>query len=170
MLVTVQPCFHWIGFHITSYLLQEGVEVIGVDPIETNQSDFLYMYVGRNSNFQHFFQKEDKENHVQGTEKEASVEYVDHHLLVRKNGETLWVKLPALYGEWMDLQRFGIQDKDQLKSWIKKKEAVYIGDFLNDLLKSLLHNQSFQLSSHVEDEELMEQRIEAVFHSQQLLC
>lgn len=170
MIVTVQPCFHWIGFHITSYLLQEGVEVIGIDPIETNQSDFLYMYVGRNSNFQHFFQKKDKENHVQGTEEEASVEYVDQHLLVRKNRKAIWVKLPSLYGEWMDLNRLGIQDKDQLKSWIKEKEAVYIGDFLHDLSKSLLGDQPFQLSSHVEGEDLMEQRIEAVFHSLKLLC
>ncbi|SFJ65366.1 hypothetical protein SAMN04487936_103206 [Halobacillus dabanensis] len=139
MMVTVNPCFHWVGYHITRGLLQEGVEVIGIDPIIDEKSDLLYMFVGRNSNFQHFFQEYDKENYVQKAENEITVEYVEDFLLIKKAKEKQeWLELPKLYGEWMDLDRYGLQGRDSLMKWIEINDAIYIEDFFEDFYRDLL--------------------------------
>ncbi|WP_226576917.1 hypothetical protein [Halobacillus litoralis] len=169
MLVTVHPCFHWVGFHTSTHLLQEGVEVIGVDPIEDKRADFLYMYVGRNSNFQHFFQEADKDNHVHQTEDEIVVEYVENSVHVRhSNGNEKWIELPKLYGEWMDLEKIGVQNESRLMEWVKKNEAVYIGDFVEDLIPFLCKGVPFELTVAQKEEQIAD-RVSAVWRCQELL-
>jgi hypothetical protein len=170
MVVTINPCFHWIGYHITSGLLQEGVEVIGIDPITDDKSDLLYMFVGRNSNFQHFFQEHDKENYVQKAEDEITVEYVEDCLLIKRAAEIKeWVDLPMLYGEWMDLDRYGLKGHDSLIKWIEKNDAVYIGSFIEDLYLSLRHEKPCIVKKRIDKEEEVVKRVEAIVRCEDIL-
>lgn len=170
MIVTVNPCFHWIGYHITAGLLQEGGEVIGIDPITDDKSDLLYMFVGRNSNFQHFFQEYDKENYVQNSEDEIVVEYVEDCLLIKKAADKKeWVELPKLYGEWMDLERYGLKGRESLTKWIEKNDAVYIGSFFEDLYRSLREKEPCKVRNRMERQEMVEKRVEAIFRCEDIL-
>ncbi|WP_394218593.1 hypothetical protein [Halobacillus trueperi] len=170
MMVTVNPCFHWIGYHLTSSLLQEGIEVIGIDPIVDAKSDLLYMYVGRNSNFQHFFQRSDKENHVQQSKDEWEVDLVDGGLLVRQGDEERdWIELPLLYGEWMDIQTTGVQEKEELVQWIMEHQAIYIGNFLETFMGNFLDHQPLDIQQRVEDKDIITERVDALWNCEQLL-
>ncbi|WLR47554.1 hypothetical protein LC065_18960 [Halobacillus litoralis] len=170
MMVTINPCFHWIGYHLTSSLLQEGIEVIGIDPIVDSKSDLLYMYVGRNSNFQHFFQRSDKENHVQQSNDEWEVDLVDDGLLVRQGDtERDWIEIPLLYGEWMDICKTGAKEKDELLQWITDQQATYIGDFMDTFLKSFLDQQPFRLEKRADDKGIVKERVEALWRCELLL-
>lgn len=169
MLVTINPCFHWIGYHITTGLLQEGVEVVGIDPISDGKSDFLYMFVGRNSNFQHFFQKEDRENHVQQKKGEIEIEFYEGSLMIKREAIKEWVELPKLYGEWMNTQRWDIKSQEELVEWIYKNEAFYVGDLFTDLWTCLSNEESFTLKKYESDEALIKERVEAIWGCEQLL-
>ncbi|GEN52906.1 hypothetical protein [Halobacillus faecis] len=170
MMVTINPCFHWIGYHLTSSLLQEGIEVIGIDPIEDSKSDLLYMYVGRNSNFQHFFQRSDKENHVQQSNDEWEVDLVDEGLLVRQGDtEENWIETPLLYGEWMDIRKTGAQGKGELVQWIMDHQATYIGDFMDAFLRSFLDQEPFRVGERLEDKDIITERVDALWRCEQLL-
>ncbi|CDQ21038.1 hypothetical protein SAMN05192559_106178 [Halobacillus karajensis] len=170
MVVTIHPCFHWIGFHITSSLLQEGMEVVGIDPISDRKKDLLYMFVGRNSNFQHFYNIEDKENHIQRTKGEWEIEIWEEGLLVKgENYEEEWIEFPLLYGEWMDLHPTESEDQSDLKRWILDKEAVYIGDFLEDFLTSLFNQETFNRRERKLEEETLNERIKSLWCCDQML-
>ncbi|MYL70263.1 hypothetical protein GLW00_05345 [Halobacillus litoralis] len=170
MMVTVNPCFHWIGYHLTSNLLQEGIEVIGIDPIEDPKSDLLYMYVGRNSNFQHFFQRSDKENHIQQSNDEWEVDLVDNGLLLRHGDkESEWIEIPLLYGEWMDIGKTGIKEKGEFVQWIMEHKATYVGDFIEAFLGMFLNQQPLRVEQRVEDKDIILERVEALWRCEQLL-
>ncbi|MGP4062028.1 hypothetical protein [Halobacillus sp. H74] len=171
MMVTVHPCFHWIGYHISTGLLQEGVEVVGIDPIIDERSDLLYMYVGRNSNFQHFFRKEEKENHVQQKDDEVMIEFVEDCILIKRNDrDKELVKLPPLYGEWMNFERLGIGDKESLQQWVEEHEAVYIEDFLKELLPIVLRDEGFYWTATEQGESVLKERLEEIWRCQRLLA
>lgn len=135
MLVTVRPCFHWIGYHMTANLLQEGEEVIGIDPLTSDLSHHLYMFVGRNSNFQHFYDKKDKEHFIHKEPEEIFVQYEQNELSIEQNQSVILnTSLPKLYGEWMDLPDERIQSEEDMWEWIMEHEATYIGDFFRQSL------------------------------------
>ncbi|ELK45218.1 UNVERIFIED_CONTAM: hypothetical protein N8J90_11470 [Halobacillus marinus] len=161
MVVVVHPSFHWIGYHVCKELLQEGHVVIGIDPIKDKRSDLLYMYVGRNSNFQHFFQKSDKENHMHNSGSEVEVDIKKGKVrIVTSEGEER-VEIPALYGEWMPMADHSFQEKGDLRKWIEETEAVYVGDFVKTLLPSYLTRNM--------EEESLEERVEATWRCRKLL-
>ncbi|MCD5324700.1 MULTISPECIES: hypothetical protein [Pontibacillus] len=51
MAYLLSGCFHWIGYHLTEALLNEGETVIGVDSDWNEQKEWLSLYVGRNASF-----------------------------------------------------------------------------------------------------------------------
>ncbi|MCA0969601.1 hypothetical protein LCM20_03215 [Halobacillus litoralis] len=131
MIITVNPSFHWIGYHLTANLLQEGVSVIGIDSLTSERSEQLYMFVGRNSNFQHFYNQEDKEQHIHIEDDEISIVYEQNELFIEQSGALLaHLTLPIVYGEWMDLPDHEISNEDELYEWVREREAVYIGDYV----------------------------------------
>ncbi|MCA0983819.1 hypothetical protein LCL89_07075 [Halobacillus yeomjeoni] len=167
MLVTVKPCFHWIGYHICSALLQEGVHVVGIDRMENCLSDELYMYIGRNSNFQHFYHIEDKENHIHHNDGEKTVKYDGKNLIIEtdQGGWRESIDLPQLYGEWMDIPQTEVETEREFQQWIQHSEAVYIGDFLESFIPYLLergNNRGFSFAP-VFDNEKEEKNIHATW-------
>ncbi|MBA2174501.1 hypothetical protein H0266_06220 [Halobacillus locisalis] len=138
MVITVKPCFHWIGYHITTNFLQEGIEVIGIDNLSTNMAQHLYMYVGRNSNFQHFYDKESKHQHVHEGCDELFLQYEGSSLTVEKNDTIIYqCTLPTLYGEWMPNPEASITSEADMLQWVREQDAVYIGDFINELFQEI---------------------------------
>lgn len=143
MLVTVNPCFHWVGYHLCSALLQEGIEVVGIDDMREDKSDHLYMYIGRNSNFQHFYTKDDKESYIHQNNNERVVTLVGDQLHVADRGSdssAQLVELPSLFGEWMTMDKIDVRSKDELYQWVKDNDAVYVGDFVKSFIPYLLSN------------------------------
>ncbi|MFZ0369755.1 MAG: hypothetical protein WAM07_09140 [Halobacillus sp.] len=175
MLITVHPCFHWIGYHMSTGFLQEGRQVIGIDRMDASLSEHLYMYVGRNSNFQHFYSKEDKERHTQPTDDELFIEYADQYLIVERKHEDrifVQVELPHLYGEWMDVSRKGIEQEEELLEWVRASKAVYISDFLNEFIPYVLSLKEERQPKPFEDlcsPEDQNKRVESVWKAYQTM-
>ncbi|MGP4077219.1 hypothetical protein [Halobacillus sp. K22] len=169
MLITVHPCFHWIGYHMSTCFLQEGKQVIGIDRMDASLSEHLYMYVGRNSNFQHFYSKDDKEKHSQPTDDELLIEYADQYLSVEKKQEGrsfVQVELPQLYGEWMDLSHKGIEQEEELFEWVRQSNAVYISDFLSEFIPYVLtleDERKPEFYEEVRNPEDTKKRVESVW-------
>ncbi|UOQ43446.1 hypothetical protein MUN89_16190 [Halobacillus salinarum] len=168
MRTTVYQCFHWVGYHLTTCLLQEGYEVIGIDPMYTPLSEHLYLFVGRNSNFQHFYYMEDKEKHVQPGDKERLVNIQGNLLVIEILSEEASVdhiELPALFGEWMDLEEHSITSKNELRTWIEEHNALYIGDFLEEIIPVVLNHQEKNYLNETGNASLLEKKIENTWKS-----
>lgn len=172
MMITVSPCFHWIGYHISTGLLQEGFEVVGIDRMDVLLCDHLYMYVGRNSNFQHFYNHTDKENHLQTGPEEWRVNIEDGLLVIHRGAEeslTKRIEMPELYGEWMDLTALNISSSDDLYHWVLENNAVYISDFVKEMCDFFVigKDQDFQVEQ-VKSEDEVRRNIESVWKSHKL--
>ncbi|TGB05233.1 hypothetical protein [Halobacillus salinus] len=167
MMVTVEPCFHWVGYHITTALLQEGVEVIGIDPLSSDLSEHLYLFVGRNSNFQHFYDKQDKEQHVHGEEGEVFLHYYAGEITVEQGDQVLSrISMPCIYGEWMSAPDDSIQSEDDLMQWVMEREATYIGDLLCQSLPPVL-SKYFPRDPSGRDEEKVRRNVREVWRTMQ---
>lgn len=140
MVVVLFNCFHWVGYHLTRQLLHNGHEVVGVDLIDDTKKEQLYMYVGRNSHFQHFNTIEERFNHSHHSKDEPKflisdeaikVEYEDY------SSDDILINFPPLFGEFMDMEEKEIDTVDDLKIWILNNGAVYIEDFLEAIIHHL---------------------------------
>ncbi|WP_082234659.1 hypothetical protein [Halobacillus massiliensis] len=135
MVIVLYNCFDWIGYHFARQLLHRGHEVIGVDEIDSEKKEELYLYVGRNSHFQYFTSAEQRLNHCHECEEEV-------HVLIDRSGVEVKQKdrsietaeIPALYGEWMEINCEEIETIDDLQFWIIQHQAVYIEDFVEDMI------------------------------------
>lgn len=166
MLFIVQPCFHWVGYHIVTHLLQEGIEVVGIDELSEEVNTHLYMLVGRNSNFQHFFFIEDKSNHLHGSNEETFISYQQNQLVINRENEVEVIDLPPLYGEWMDLNKF--HSESALYQWVKETNALYIKVVVKKLIDRLIQKEEvsclFPLDIE-ESEESMKQNVNDIWET-----
>ncbi|ARI78038.1 hypothetical protein [Halobacillus mangrovi] len=172
MMITVSPCFHWIGYHISTGLLQEGFEVVGIDRMDDLLCDHLYMYVGRNSNFQHFYNHIDKEKHLQTGPEEWKVNIEDGLLIIKQGAEeslTKRIEMPELYGEWMDLTALNIHNSDDLCQWVFKNDAVYISDFVKKVCHFFVigKGHDFQVEQEKSEDEVR-RNVDSVWKSHAL--
>ncbi|UOQ92823.1 hypothetical protein MUO14_20795 [Halobacillus shinanisalinarum] len=145
MVSIIYNCFHWIGYHCIQHLLQDGREVIGIDKIDTQVKEHLYMSVGRNSNFQHFSTGEDRENHSHQSYEDQRLYIYNDMIEICPNGRTsnrLCVELPQLYGEWMDIQA---DTYEEFRHWVINSRAVYVEDFIKEIFKYVSNGDVFRL-------------------------
>ncbi|MGI8314445.1 hypothetical protein [Halobacillus mangrovi] len=172
MMITVSPCFHWIGYHISTGLLQEGYEVVGIDHMDDLLCDHLYMFVGRNSNFQHFYNHIDKEKHLHTGPEEWRVNIEDSLLIIQQGADkslTKRIEMPELYGEWMDLTALNIHSSDGLYQWVLKNNGVYISDFVNEVCDFLVIGKDHDLRiDQAKSEGEIRRNVEAVWKSHEL--
>jgi hypothetical protein len=162
MTFLIQNCFHWIGFHFVNFLLEKGMVVKGVDKINSDKKENLYMFVGRNSSFQLM---DSPSNHkadialIIGNHDPSLSFNVDRIIQIDINGlnkkleNAMIIKAPLLYGEWMDMTEEGLIidkkvtrfDSEQFQS-----ESVYIGDFVKatyPVLKTLPNSSNIGVVS-----------------------
>ncbi|WP_101843471.1 hypothetical protein [Halobacillus sp. Marseille-P3879] len=138
MVVVVFNCFHWMGYHCTRQLLYNGHEVVGVDEIDTPLKEKLYMYVGRNSHFQHFNTIEERDNHSHHSKNEPWIKISQREIIISTNGNSdVALPVPPLFGEWMKMESQDIETIDDLKLWILAQRAKYVGDFFEVVIDHL---------------------------------
>ncbi|GGF15527.1 hypothetical protein GCM10010954_12700 [Halobacillus andaensis] len=175
MVVVLFNCFHWMGYHCARQLLHSGHEVVGVDEIDDPMKEQLYMYVGRNSNFQHFNTIEERDNHSHYTNDESHLLISNETLVIKyKLFDEVTIDLPPLFGEWMDMKDKEIETIDDLKLWILERGALYVGDFFETVIDHVekgeilrLAEKKFSLTERETQPQEVLERIWAVRHLNQ---
>ncbi|MCP3026692.1 hypothetical protein [Halobacillus sp. A5] len=142
MVVVIFNCFHWMGYHCARQLLHSGHEVVGVGEINTRKKEQLYMYVGRNSHFQHFNTIEERNNHSHYTKDEPWITIDEKIITLHSSDDREWrLNAPALFGEWMDMNDKEIETIDDLKLWILESGALYVGDYFEAVIHHLMKGE-----------------------------
>ncbi|TFJ93598.1 hypothetical protein [Lentibacillus salicampi] len=129
MVVFVENCFHWIGFHIMNDLLDNGFQVDGMDSLDTDKKEHLSMFVGRNQLFRHVSASERNNAY------DISLKIEDDALILEKEN-LVTIHLPLVFGEWMPMNQEGVYDQDDFIPFDSERfltEAVYVGDVLKSL-------------------------------------
>lgn len=147
----VSHCFHWIGFHIVSHLLENGYSVTGHEHSMTDKKEHLAMMVGRNDMFTMFIgdTPKGKYTHVILPDKNSDVtqdvEAVKTFKLSREERQNdkkmVDVRIPLLFGEWMPMNENGMYANGKyipFESETFQNKAVYIGDFIMSLMLCLM--------------------------------
>lgn len=143
MNILVQNCFHWIGYHYVNFLLEEGMVVKGVDKINTNKKENLYMFVGRNSSFE-LIDSSNQNEEIDAILIIGDIDYTEKiycnriiHILVGNSSKSLpnsiVINPPLLFGEWMEMNEKGFYVTDRFISFDSEEfrnEAVHILDFI----------------------------------------
>ncbi|WP_047982450.1 hypothetical protein [Ornithinibacillus contaminans] len=142
MKVLITNCFHWIGYHYVNHFLEKGMEVGGIDTIDTEKKEHLSLFLGRNSSFTLLEREENTYDIV--------IQIDDGSLCSNKTPKTFMICTkppkhvkntncvllysPMLFGEWMDMTEDGVIWNEKLIPFNSKefqKKAVYIEDFLD---------------------------------------
>lgn len=140
----VDNCFHWIGYHITDYLLEQGEKVVGVGEVKSELEEQLSMLIGRNSLFTHLQPLDDATYHTAIIIGESTFSNVSERQLhiqtahKQKNDQHITIlSAPYLYGEWMPMYKDGCytekKEKVPFDSEQFLQEAVHISDFAREL-------------------------------------
>lgn len=157
MSILVINCFHWLGFHIISHLLETGEAVDGLHIPSRDSREHLADFVGRNSQFQLLEQapKQEYENIIIIGEY-PSIDQLKAKRLIMVNGETrsnihslITVHANILFGEWMPMDLQGIYIGEKYVSFESDeflREAIYVEDFVQILMTIL---QSSHLADHI---------------------
>lgn len=156
MIVKIVNCFHWIGYHLTNHLLEQGLEVHGIDEIDTDKKELFSQFVGRNDRFM----LDDKNINAQRNDVTIEINSQLSHqqketiIILKKkrrtnsHAESSSIKVPIVIGEWMpkdDIEK--LADGFQTDAFLNK--AIRIEDLLvvcyQWLNKETLMPQAFQL-------------------------
>ncbi|WP_042149029.1 hypothetical protein [Paucisalibacillus sp. EB02] len=143
MTILIQNCFHWIGYHYVNFLLEKGIVVKGVDKIDTEKKENLYMFIGRNSSFELMDSPKNNKAKIAiviGDCNSAApcidaerIFQLDVNGLKNKIDNATIIKAPLLFGEWMDMTEEGLVTGEKIIRFDSVKfqsESVYIGDFV----------------------------------------
>ncbi|WP_010093623.1 hypothetical protein [Ornithinibacillus scapharcae] len=143
MKILIQNCFHWIGYHYVNYFLEKGMVVKGVDQINTNKKENLYMLVGRNSSFE-LMETFDPSDQVDVMLIIGKVDIPNNitcnriiHIPIgnspQKLPNTVVINPPILFGEWMDMNETGFYHDNHFITFDSdefRRDAVHIHDFV----------------------------------------
>ncbi|MGM8212664.1 hypothetical protein ACLIBH_07705 [Virgibacillus sp. W0430] len=157
MFVFVNNCFHWVGFHIVSYLLEEGWKVDGRSCSNDKTTDHFHMFLGRNTNFSLVEPDTAQDTYDVAFTVDTSISKIScerHFVLcdkqVKKTAirnytkQYTFIQLPTLFGEWMPMTEEGIHTNHAFIPYSSNKfikEAVYIERFVGSLVQ-LMHATS----------------------------
>ncbi|MFD1360175.1 hypothetical protein [Lentibacillus salinarum] len=133
MVLLIENCFHWIGFHVTNYLLEKGFEIDGIDDLNTAKKGHLSMFVGRNESFSHTVISQSEQTY------DAVIRVFDHELVLEKGGNVT-IKWPLIFGEWMPMDQKGIYAHDDFIPFDSDRfmaEAVYVTNVAKSLEQCL---------------------------------
>lgn len=149
MRILVADCSHWVGFHITNALLENGYQVVGVKG--KNKNEHLEMFFARNSNFT-FTEANTKTNYdaavIAGRDRMPEVVEAERAFVIngsqRKNPDVVPICIPYLFGEWMPMQEEGFYQGEEFISFASqefREGAVDIKDAAKGLLQLLNTNK-----------------------------
>lgn len=144
MTIFIYNCFNWVGYHYVNYFLDKGMVVKGVDKIDSDKKENLYMLVGRNSAFELVESYEEKKNKnsrvliIGETNDDIKAEriiQIKTNEMRNKLEDAIVVNAPILFGEWMDMTEEGISIRNRFVRFNSEdflKDAVYITDFVKE--------------------------------------
>lgn len=145
MKIAIINCFHWIGYHLVEVILEEGIEVFGIYASDTEQSDFLSMFVKRNSLFTKAEKPPEKADYtvVIGHTSNISscsciIQLSEGNIEPNENSfYDVRIQLPLLFGEWMPMDEKGIYVLNKYISFSSEdfmKKGIYVRDYMNGIL------------------------------------
>ncbi|WP_188455316.1 hypothetical protein [Virgibacillus oceani] len=141
MAYVVTNCFDWIGYHLVNHLLNQGQNVIGFDEISSDKKETLSLFFGRNE----LFTLNPSKRNKQGDDIAISVDvqtsgHSERTIQLRfdkpeekRKTNIVSIKLPLLFGEWMEMNDDGFYDKNDFVRFDSERfltEAIYIKDFI----------------------------------------
>lgn len=133
MNIHIVNCFNWVGFHLTTYFLENGYNVIGYQESEVKNADYLELFIGRNSQFT-LQDKYCEEKVDSGCIIEVQEEfiYIIHHIKESHSNFKYKTKIIAnhLFGEWMP--KSSCETMLEIQS---NNEYMYINDFIKYINK-----------------------------------
>ncbi|MEN2466771.1 hypothetical protein [Ornithinibacillus sp. JPR2-1] len=140
MSISIYNCFSWIGYHYVHYFLEKGIEVNGIDKIDSEKKENLHMLVGRNSSFRlippNSIPKDLVALVIGGTELPI---YADRIIQIRtremkkKLSNAIVINAPILFGEWMEMTEEDIKVGNRNVRFHSREfqsDAIYIKDFV----------------------------------------
>jgi len=135
MSVYIEDCFHWIGYHLVTVLLEEGWIVYGRDRLDAPNREHLSMFVGRNSHFSLLDDEEGKQMHPR-------IEISDDQngiSITTTEGEKIVINCSPLIGEWMPMTATHMLNGDKLQPWkaLDLKEIIEVSAYA-EILKQCL--------------------------------
>jgi len=159
MNVLVHNCFHWISYHIVDQLLINGYQVDGYHQNMSEKAEFLSHFLGRNSLFTNLEKPQKKYDLVIILNDHKILPKIDSYQTIFLSSEdedinenstkAIFIKLPLLFGEWMNMNSEGIYVSDKYIPFASSEfqtHAVYIKDFTKKLLKYI---KSIPLDNHI---------------------
>ncbi|MFS0671989.1 hypothetical protein [Ornithinibacillus sp. 179-J 7C1 HS] len=144
MTILIYNCFNWVGYHYVNYFLDKGMVVKGVDKIDSDKKENLYMLVGRNSAFELVESYEEKKNKnsrvliIGETNDDIKAEriiQIKTNEMRNKLEDAIVINAPILFGEWMDMTEEGISIRNRFVRFNSEDflmDAVYITDFVKE--------------------------------------
>ncbi|MFD1037708.1 hypothetical protein ACFQ3N_04660 [Virgibacillus byunsanensis] len=148
MLYLVSNCYDWIGYHLVTTLLENGCHVEGIGDTSSQKQEHLSMFFARNDLFTEVSKPKTKEYDVAyligdddletDAKAKRTVRLNDSKKSRNHNQDTLNIKLPLLFGEWMPMNEEGIYDGDEFISFDStnfQTNAIHVEDFMKSLLQ-----------------------------------
>ncbi|MFD2042700.1 hypothetical protein ACFSTA_00090 [Ornithinibacillus salinisoli] len=149
MSILVANCFHWVGFHLINEFLYRGIEVDGVDELETSKKEHLSMFVGRNDLFS-LVPKNKLGTYqtaiiVEDTNLISSISSARMIKIGNENQRSSLhnvkeVQVPLLFGEWMPMTKKGCLYQERMIPFDSEEfmsSAIYVGDFVRAFMQWL---------------------------------
>ncbi|MUK90588.1 hypothetical protein GMD78_19715 [Ornithinibacillus sp. L9] len=149
MSILIANCFHWVGFHLLNELLDRGIEVAGIDALDTDRKEHLSMFIGRNSSFS-FIDNSEASNYetfiIIDNSDDIPSNFTSRKIKIgfgesREEKENIvHVHAPILYGEWMPMNEKGCLHQERFIDFDSEEfqsEAIYIGDFVKAFIQWL---------------------------------
>jgi len=137
--VYVKNCFHWIGYHLVTALLDEEWTVYAKDPLNTPEREHLSMFLARHSQFSLLEDEVDKDKIPLIEIRENKDENKVKIHLTTKQGKKVYIDCSSLVGEWMPMSSTQVLYKCKVQPWegLKKEEIIEIGVFAGIIIKCL---------------------------------
>lgn len=151
MTILVGNCFHWVGFHLVSQLLERGYKVDGIGKVFDHKTEHLSMFLGRNSSFSLITEiVESKSYRLIMTVNENQLFHkkkIYPMIIIRTDGKInnqeiqSVVDAPMLYGKWMPMTDTGIYHRDTFVPFLSDtfiNQAVCVEKYIDNLLNLIV--------------------------------
>lgn len=158
MKILVKNCFHWIGFHLVSHLLEEGIAIDGIDQLNTNKKQFLNMFFGRNDRFNLLENDTCHDNPYDliikiDNESENTAILFERRCQTGVHKQSV-IHLPVVIGEWMPGEE--IAQHEKLRAVNALDRAIHIDSLVKVIYQWIKTNPHMPdtlkiISSHTED-------------------
>lgn len=148
MRIGVDHCFTKVSFHLVNRLLTHGYEVQGRGEVKSQHQEEMYLWIGRNANFDWITKNTDfttdRVLSVEEMDKDREYEKYYRIQLYDSSSQPVTFFLPFLYGPWLETENWTLNDQYQIplpkegESWIRAN-GLWVEDACDWVVSSLSH-------------------------------